>query len=666
MAPLAALVSSQRDPTAGSRTRARSPKSSPVPGVLINTTNYAKRSKVHSNTRMSADMPGQMPSSPPHISSAKTPRGRIACLRCRSRKTKCDANVPCIQCVRNGEECTYEQRKRPPLSEKALSEKLADLQSRYDALSAGESSGSGSTSKNSSDPGLDLTVRFGSQNIPRSPSYSPASPVQNVISDSLRSQLLRIAAYYLPRCSFDVDADFMLAALDLPASRQEQPALCNAFMLLATWWGNGHLPSETPPAEYFVQQTRIHLNTSLEDASGLLSHVAASNLLSWWLLQNGRFVEGQFEVSTNARLAIGCGLHQIDEDVINGMIQHPFNTPLRSYGILGQPSTISDLQSRINTFWAVYYIDKVAALVTGLPSAFDEYTSDPKLKITTVLPRPHGTYMATWTFDDFASIDDLMLSSQLVISNPISPPIFRNPGPPSTVISASLQAVTLALRASKLTSHPPQTTNEAVNLRASLITLNAALARFTANIPILVPPHLLRDQPPPFAYGATTAQSAFFRVAEVTAAAYVVIIKMHQAAEALNDFDPELRIDFGSTVSSTEKRLTAARAIAKIAKEVATELNRPDSIPNPREGLCVVDAFFWTTAACVFVDQVTELRKAAPTLAPGVDVVGSQVQPIMEDFNKIVFGLQRVVNIFPVIQIQLKELERMMEEASSV
>lgn len=147
----------------------------------------------------------------------------------------------------------------------------------------------------------------------------------------------------------------------------------------------------------------------------------------------------------------------------------------------------------------------------------------------------------------------------------------------------------------RLTHHTlsAQSQTDAITLRESLTTLNTALSRFTANIPILVPPHLLRGQPPPFAYGATTAQSAFFRVAEVTCAAYVSFIKMHQAAEALADFDAELRIEFGSAVassSSKDKRLTAARAVAKVAYEVATELDRPDSIPNTKEGLCVVDA----------------------------------------------------------------------------
>ena len=37
-------------------------------------------------------------------------------------------------------------------------------------------------------------------------------------------------------------------------------------------------------------------------------------------------------------------------------------------------------------------MDKNAALVSGLPPALDEYTSDPNTRITTIWPRALGTY----------------------------------------------------------------------------------------------------------------------------------------------------------------------------------------------------------------------------------------------------------------------------------
>ncbi|RWQ94139.1 hypothetical protein C8Q69DRAFT_317678 [Paecilomyces variotii] len=41
-----------------------------------------------------------------------TKRSKRACNSCRERKRKCDGEVPCMYCIKNGHECTYEQRRR--------------------------------------------------------------------------------------------------------------------------------------------------------------------------------------------------------------------------------------------------------------------------------------------------------------------------------------------------------------------------------------------------------------------------------------------------------------------------------------------------------------------------------------------------------------------------
>lgn len=43
--------------------------------------------------------------------------------------------------VSRGEECIFEERRKPAASERALIEKLSKLQSRYDALAPGASPG---------------------------------------------------------------------------------------------------------------------------------------------------------------------------------------------------------------------------------------------------------------------------------------------------------------------------------------------------------------------------------------------------------------------------------------------------------------------------------------------------------------------------------------------
>lgn len=48
---------------------------------------------------------------------------------------KCDRNEPCLQCLTRGDECEYEAKRKSTNTERALTERLAVLQSRYDALS---------------------------------------------------------------------------------------------------------------------------------------------------------------------------------------------------------------------------------------------------------------------------------------------------------------------------------------------------------------------------------------------------------------------------------------------------------------------------------------------------------------------------------------------------
>ncbi|KAG8852947.1 hypothetical protein FRB96_008466 [Tulasnella sp. 330] len=455
----------------------------------------------------------------------------------------------------------------------------------------------------------------------------------------------------------------MFAALATPPFQRVPPALENALMLLAIWYStpNIHvLPSETPPAEYFVQQTRLHLTNSLEQATSLVSHMLASSYLSWWLLQNGRLLEGQFEISSTARLAIHCGLHQLDEDVIKSVLQHAHLVRPRSYGILGLPTSVHDLIMRVATFWKVYLMDKNAALVTGLPPAFDEYISDPNLRITTIWPRAPADYAGPWSINDFASIDDLTQSQQLVMVSAGAHPTYKSVRPPATALSSSAQAITLMVRATKLSANPPQSPAEAQALRNSLITLNNSISKITTVIPALTSiESLQRDQSgPPFVFNTGTAQAAFFSTAEAAAAAYVIIIQMHRAAELLKGFDQAMGIEFGAN-GSREKRVGAARAVANVAQKLVNEMSH---VSNPKAATSLISAYWWTGAAMVLVEEVAELRKGA-YISGGNPM--SLIQSAMDDYTKILVALQMLVQIFPITEDHIRGLEKAMREATA-
>ncbi|KAG9025869.1 hypothetical protein FRB95_009666 [Tulasnella sp. JGI-2019a] len=580
-------------------------------------------------------------------------RSYLACLRCRVRKTQCDGETPCMHCLRSGSACLYEDRRKPVLSEKDLTEKLAKLESRYQSMLSASDQGQGDVS------GLDR----GYQSPRRSSDVAASNPGHaEVVSPQLREYLLGIASMYLRHTDFD--KNLLYSALANPLDQRVPPALENALMLLAHWYAtpNAHaLPSGTPPAEYFVQQIRIHLTNSLEQATSLVSHMLASSYLTWWLFQNGRFLEGQFEISSTARLAIHCGLHQIDEDIIKSVLQGVPPVRPRSYGILGLPASVNDLIMRVATFWKVYLMDKNAAIATGLPAAFDDHVSDPNLRITTVWSRAPRDYTGPWSINDFASIDDLTQSHQLVTVATVNQADFKTVSPPATTLAASTQAMTLMLRAAKLSTNPPQTVAEAQALRTSLITLNNCISRITATIPTLPSIESIeRSQAiPPFPFNTESAHSAFFSTADATAAAYVIIIQMHRAAELLKGYDQTMDVDFGET-SSREKRVGAARAVATVAQKIVTEL---DNIPNPKAGTCMINAYWWTCAAIVLVEEVVELRKGKPVRGSSSPI--ALLQAALDDYNKLLVAIKRLVPIFPVLEDHVRGLEKAMKDASA-
>lgn len=62
----------------------------------------------------------------------------------------------------------------------------------------------------------------------------------------------------------------------------------------------------------------------------------------------------QYEITSTARLAIDCGLHQIDEQVIRSVVEPgSVQAPVSVGGILGPPTTVQELEMRLSVFWGV-------------------------------------------------------------------------------------------------------------------------------------------------------------------------------------------------------------------------------------------------------------------------------------------------------------------------
>lgn len=92
-----------------------------------------------------------------------------------------------------------------------------------------------------------------------------------------------------------------------------------------------------------------------------MSYILASAFLALWYMQNGRMLEAHFQSSSTARLAIDCGLHQIDEDAVRQVVDPLYDDMVGIlWGLLGPPATARELQQRIRVFWIVSPYAKVS------------------------------------------------------------------------------------------------------------------------------------------------------------------------------------------------------------------------------------------------------------------------------------------------------------------
>ncbi|KAG8959248.1 hypothetical protein FRC00_001788 [Tulasnella sp. 408] len=439
--------------------------------------------------------------------------------------------------------------------------------------------------------------------------------------------------------------------------------MINALMLVGTYYAHHSdpLPPDCPSPEYFVYQVRSAMSNALSDVDRIPHFIAASIMLSWWLMQHGRFLEGQYEISSTARLAIDCGLHQTDEKAIRYLLDPNSNPVPAQAGILGLPTSTADLELRINVFWGIYLMDKNCAVMTGLPAAFDAHTSNPSLRITTVWPKYPGTYQGPWNTEDFTSVDDLMGFPQ--VPTPSTAGLqFRRVNMPKSVTGASAQAMGLLLRGLNLSASPPRTLEEANALRNNLITLNQAISRFTAQLPRDVTLPAIKKRGPPYAFSATVPHLAFFCLAEVRCAAYVVIIKMHQAAQLLEQFEGGVyRLSDGLGMGE-EKRMAAARAVLEIATNVFEELSTPDCDLSAKDGLCLISGYLWTNVAVVFIEHTAKLRRDIAAKGTSSPAVTGEIQRCLSDLARMLDAIRRMANVFPVLKLQIDMLDDMMKE----
>ncbi|KAG9010932.1 hypothetical protein FRB94_009412 [Tulasnella sp. JGI-2019a] len=308
-------------------------------------------------------------------------KGR-ACVKCRTRKMRCDGKRPtCASCLRQKRECIYEPERTRT---QKLLDKITVLEKRLTELRlVGRPRGSISHQDPLSDDTPSLVSEGGAPSIV---SPLPDSPLDPWLHNHLAfedvdwsgewwlhdSPSRPIQKYLIDTCLIQCRPRFYFHAGRFWNSMSEAydgvrplPGLLNAMYLLGC--NTSNQPSLTEHEEYYLARTRRMQADSLSDPSvPLLQWMQASSLVATYLLRRGRLLEARQELSGTIQLVMGCGLHKIKSSVWQApdptIQQH-----VSSDSMLSPPKDNVELGERILLFWMVWYSDHVCALLSGLP-----------------------------------------------------------------------------------------------------------------------------------------------------------------------------------------------------------------------------------------------------------------------------------------------------------
>ncbi|KAI3612458.1 hypothetical protein WG66_010051 [Moniliophthora roreri] len=301
---------------------------------------------------------------------------RRACSNCRKRKIKCDGGRPtCGQCLRRAhlgiEECEYADISGRTQSE-ILEENISRLESRIHELE---------------DPSRASSVTLhqpymGQGQSSASASSADAAQVPQEPPDDVRRSLL---SSFLPQgdnFGFFLNAtrfwEATLSSLPIGHPSRPTPALLSAVYLVA------HYLATRQTQDQRHQQL---LSQALQEAASTLTSthpnrvmhgIQAEVLLSTYLFDNGRILEGKYHLSTAVSLAIGAGLHQIRSQQNRSPSLPPPVDPIEE-------------GERINAFWTVYMLSNMWGVAVGSTSS-TIFDTNPSSEIDTPWPLDMSEY----------------------------------------------------------------------------------------------------------------------------------------------------------------------------------------------------------------------------------------------------------------------------------
>ncbi|KAG6831208.1 hypothetical protein H0H92_012002 [Tricholoma furcatifolium] len=341
-----------------------------------------------------------------HITSLRdrtyaSPQNRIDSQKGHCLPIMSKEKIVCRQCTKmnRAHACEYDDKQQKSRTQ-LLKEQLSQLERRLQDLESGSSSDSSGAPSPSEHADLEFgpsryeptllsgqhynTPLFGSPSLtpPLSDCGTTGPSIQ--LHPKIRPKKRRLDVFMAHRhqCWFYSSMDrFFEPALP---GIEPHPALINAMYLLACHFANIEFYSELEPA--FFVQVQHEVNLALDTSDRLTDIVQASALLAIYLYMNNRVMEGYRHTFSAIKLAVGLGLHQIQQpNTLTGVF--PTQPPLIS---LPLPRDQNELDDRILAFWQIFMVDRCWSVVNGLPLALPDRDTA-QCRILTPWPSTFGS-----------------------------------------------------------------------------------------------------------------------------------------------------------------------------------------------------------------------------------------------------------------------------------
>ncbi|KAJ3491861.1 hypothetical protein NLI96_g394 [Meripilus lineatus] len=276
-------------------------------------------------------------------------RGK-ACLKCRSRKMRCDGIRPmCGPCARAGEvECEYTDGGEAP--SQVLQRRAEDLQAQIHTL------------EGQSNQPITLHNPYNQQGGSSSDRRGGPQQAEAQISAALLQGFLSQAK----NCGFFLNTGRFVERLNPRASGSAPlpPALSFAAQVVGTLFvQDARLRSR---GDQIASRAAQYLGSTQADPSNVILLLQAEVLLAFYHFFQNQSVQGQIRMTAATSMALAWGLHT------SQMQRGP-----AAAGVLGRyrlPPPIDPIEAgeRINAFWTVFCLERRWCATQGLESRFPQ------------------------------------------------------------------------------------------------------------------------------------------------------------------------------------------------------------------------------------------------------------------------------------------------------